>query len=159
MSLEIANKWFETRKIDADITLLWEPHVVALYRCNIWHIRGTKQDLLVDSGLGVIGLRNAAKNLFEHTTIALATHSHVDHTGCFHEFDVRAAHPAEADRFILDAASSLRVDQMPDKFLNYLESVGYGITSEYLITALPDKNFDIEGWRQTGANPTWLVNE
>lgn len=159
MSLEVAESWFEKRKIDADITLLWEPHVVSLYRCNIWHIRGQERDLLIDSGMGVCSLRAAAKSLFEHPTIALATHSHVDHTGCFHEFQERAAHPAEADRFVLDAATSLRVDNMPEEFRCYLDRVGYGITSEYLITALPDAKFPIDSWQQIGANPTWIVDE
>jgi hypothetical protein len=31
----IADRWFEIRRIDDDITLLWEPHVVPLLRCNI----------------------------------------------------------------------------------------------------------------------------
>ena len=40
MPVEIADRWFETRRIDDDITLLWEPHVVPLLRYNIWHVRG-----------------------------------------------------------------------------------------------------------------------
>ncbi len=35
MSLKVAENWFEQRKVDEDITLLWEPHVVPLDRCNI----------------------------------------------------------------------------------------------------------------------------
>ena len=159
MSLRIADKWFEQRKIDADITLLWEPHVVPFARCNIWHIHGRERDLLIDSGIGVFNLRDAAKNLFEHQTIALATHSHYDHTGCFHEFDVRAAHVAEAEHFMTDALTSLCTDHVPVDLRNYLDRVGYGITSEYLITAIPEENFPLDNWRQTGASPTWLVDE
>ena len=95
MSLPVAATWFERSNIDADITLLWEPHVALVDRCNIWHVRGRERDLLVDSGLGVRSLRQAARDLFEKPVIAVATHSHYDHTGNFHEFEVRAAHPAE----------------------------------------------------------------
>ena len=35
MGLSIADRWFETRRIDDSITLLWEPHVIRLMRCNI----------------------------------------------------------------------------------------------------------------------------
>lgn len=159
MTLKVAEYWFERRKVDEDTTLLWEPHVVPLDRCNIWHIRGRDRDLLVDSGLGVCSLRTAAAELFGQQTIALATHSHYDHTGCFHEFEQRAAHPAEKNEFTSDVLTSLRVDDIPPDFLRYLERVGYGLTSEYLITALPSENFALDSWRQTSAQPTWLINE
>ena len=40
MSFQIADTWFEKNQIDGDITLIYEPHVVPMVRCNIWHIRG-----------------------------------------------------------------------------------------------------------------------
>jgi glyoxylase-like metal-dependent hydrolase (beta-lactamase superfamily II) len=159
MSLQVADTWFERRMIDDGITLLWEPYVVPLDRCNIWHIRGRDRDLLIDSGLGVCSLRTAASELFEHQTISLATHSHYDHTGCFHEFELRAAHQAEKNEFTNEALASLRVDTIPEDILVYLDRVGYGLTTEYLITALPEENFPIDTWRQTAASPTWLIDE
>ncbi len=45
-ALPIANTWFERTKIDASITLLWEPYVIPLMRCNIWHVRGRDRDLV-----------------------------------------------------------------------------------------------------------------
>ena len=51
--------------MDDDVTLLWEPHVDPLIRCNIWHVRGRDRDLLVDTGLGIASLHDAAKHLFE----------------------------------------------------------------------------------------------
>ena len=159
MTLKVAENWFERRNVDEDITLMWEPYVVPLARCNIWHIRGRDRDLLIDSGMGVSSLRTAARDLFEHQTIALATHSHFDHTGCFHEFEQRIAHPIEKNEFSSDSLTSLRVDAIPDEELRYLDRVGYGLTSEYLITALPSEDFPIDSWRQTPAVPTWLVEE
>ena len=159
MRLPVATNWFNRKKIDQDITLLWEPHVVELDRCNIWHIRGRDRDLLIDSGLGVASLRNAARDLFEHDTIAVATHSHYDHTGCFHEFSTRAAHSSEQFDFTKEALKSLRVDSIPADIRAYLDRVGYGLTSEYLITALPEHNFNPDLWQQTAAAPTWLLEE
>ncbi|WP_158967447.1 hypothetical protein [Paraglaciecola sp. L3A3] len=52
MCLTVKPYWFSRKKIDHDMTLLWEPHVVAFARCNIWHIRGRDRDLLIDSGMG-----------------------------------------------------------------------------------------------------------
>ncbi len=39
------------------------------------------------------------------------------------------------------------------------DRVGYGLTSEYLITALPCENFPLDSFRQTAAQPTWLIDE
>jgi hypothetical protein len=39
MTLQIAERWFEEKHIGDGITLLWEPHVIPLMRCNIWHVR------------------------------------------------------------------------------------------------------------------------
>jgi hypothetical protein len=52
MALQIAERWFEEKHIGDGITLLWEPHVIPLMRCNIWHVRGRDRDLIIDSGMG-----------------------------------------------------------------------------------------------------------
>ena len=59
MTFAIAERWFERKSIDDDITLIWEPHVDPLGRCNIWHVRGSESDLLVDTGMGIAELRAA----------------------------------------------------------------------------------------------------
>ena len=74
MPVEIAERWFETQRIDDDITLLWEPHVVPLMRCNIWHVRGRDRDLLIDTGMGIASLAEATRHLIDKPVIAVATH-------------------------------------------------------------------------------------
>src|SRR5215831_12006958 len=78
MTIEIAQRWFETKRIDDDITLLWEPHVVSLMRCNIWHVRGRDRDLMIDTGMGIASLREAARHLLDKSVTAVATHVHAD---------------------------------------------------------------------------------
>ena len=51
--LPIADRWFERRTVSPDLTLLTEPHVDPLLRCNIWHVRGRDRDLVIDTGLGI----------------------------------------------------------------------------------------------------------
>lgn len=98
MSLQIAHRWFDRGAIDAEVTLLWEPYVHPMLRCNIWHMRGRDRDLLVDTGMGIASLRAAAHDFFEKPLLAVATHCHLDHMGGLHEFDCRLCHPAEAER-------------------------------------------------------------
>ena len=94
--LPLTRQWFDRRCVDDDITLLWEPHVIELMRCNIWHVRGSTRDLIVDTGMGVVSLSEELSDLIDKPVIAVATHGHADHIGSHHEFDDVVAHPAEA---------------------------------------------------------------
>jgi len=51
--LPIADRWFERTRIDDATTLMAEPHVVPLMRCNIWYVKGRDHDLIVDTGMGL----------------------------------------------------------------------------------------------------------
>ncbi|HLQ36994.1 MAG TPA: MBL fold metallo-hydrolase [Planctomycetota bacterium] len=96
MTLPIAERWFEHQRIDAAITRLWEPHVVPLMRCNIWHVRGRDRDLVIDTGMGIASLVAAMQQLLDKPVTAVATHGHGDHIGGHHEFDDCIAHALEA---------------------------------------------------------------
>jgi glyoxylase-like metal-dependent hydrolase (beta-lactamase superfamily II) len=159
MSLPVADRWFERREIDADLTLLWEPHVHPLLRCNIWHVRGRDADLLVDTGLGVAPLRQAARDLFDKTLVAVATHAHADHVGGLHEFDHRLIHEAEAqsaasgrDGYSLDLA-----DYSPAARAG-LAAAGYDI-SDGLLTAAPHTGYSPAAHVLKGAEPTRILVE
>src|SRR5260221_9616156 len=84
MTLPIAERWFEQQRIDAAITRLWEPHVVPLMRCNIWHVRGRDRDLVIDTGMGIASLVAAMQQLLDKPVTAVATHGHGDHIGGHH---------------------------------------------------------------------------
>jgi len=92
-----AKDWYRTRVIGDGITFIDEPYIQAFYRCNIWHIRGRDRDMLVDSGMGVVSLKQWVPLVTERALTAVASHTHFDHIGCHHEFDNRCVHRAEAD--------------------------------------------------------------
>lgn len=89
--------WYRIRRVSDGITFIDEPHIQEFYRCNIWHVRGRDRDLLVDSGMGVVSLRNWVPLVTERPLTAVASHTHFDHIGCHHEFDDRCVHRAEAE--------------------------------------------------------------
>lgn len=97
MQIATAESWYETRSLDDGVTHIWEPHIKPFYRCNIWHVRGRDRDLLVDSGMGVVSLRQQVGVLAGRPVLAVASHTHFDHIGAHHEFAERAVHRAEAD--------------------------------------------------------------
>lgn len=159
MTLKVADQWFERTRIDEAITLLTEPAVHPLLRCNIWHVRGRDRDLVVDTGLGVASLTAAAADLFGADILAVATHAHMDHMGGFHEFEQRAIHAAEAGA-AESAAENLPLDvgAYNEQDLAWFTSIGYDVSAG-LLTAVPCTGFDLAGHAMVGAAPTRTLVE
>ncbi|QYK41353.1 MAG: MBL fold metallo-hydrolase [Paracoccaceae bacterium] len=88
--------WWRMRPGSDGLTLIDEPMVHEWYRCNIWHVRGRDRDMMVDSGMGVVSLRDWVPLVTERPLEAVASHTHFDHIGCHHEFPCRSCHAAEA---------------------------------------------------------------
>lgn len=158
MTLRIAGRWYERRRIDDGITLLWEPHVTPLMRCNIWHMRGRDRDMLVDTGLGVASLRDAARELFEKPVTAVATHTHSDHIGSHHEFEERVVHRLEARDLAEPYTMPLDTRGMGGGLLDSLHRAGYDVPA-MLIDALPHEGYDPESYAIRPAPPTRTVEE
>ena len=78
--------WFSTQTLDGDIWCLSEPHVTRFMQSNIWFLRGTTADLLVDAGNGIAPLRPALPAHDPARLIVVATHAHADHVGGMAEF-------------------------------------------------------------------------
>jgi len=159
MTLPLSTHWFERKSVDDDITLLWEPHVVELMRCNIWHVRGRDRDLVVDTGLGVMSLVDELQDLVDKSVTAVATHGHGDHIGSHHEFNDVLAHPAEADQLWTDPMETLDpLIAWGQTALTEIQASGYELTHPYFVTALP-AGVTIEGFRQTPAKVTRHIEE
>lgn len=159
MGFPTAARWFERRSLDHGITLIWEPHVIELMRCNIWHVRGRDRDLVIDTGMGVASLVGEMQELLDRPATAVATHGHGDHIGSHHEFDDVIAHPAEADDITNPMLDSLNiVEAWGRETVDSLARAGYEITDDFFVNALPT-GMVLEGFRQQPARVTRLVDE
>lgn len=159
MGLPIAERWFERRTIDDRITLLWEPHVAPLMRCNIWHVAGTSRDLIVDTGMGVASLVDELQDMLDKPVTAVATHSHGDHVGGHHEFDDVLVHPAEADEMQRPGLTSLDpVEAWGIEAIQGLRDAGYEWDDPQFVTALP-AGVAFEGFVQQPPRVTRLIDE
>jgi glyoxylase-like metal-dependent hydrolase (beta-lactamase superfamily II) len=157
--LPVADHWFERTRIDDAITLLIEPHVNALLQCNIWHLRGRDRDLLIDTGLGVASLAEAAADLFAADLLAIATHAHTDHVGSMYEFGQRAIHAAEVDTISnISGALNLDVDEADEATLAMIDGWGYDIRGG-LVTAIPYEGFELNGPARHPAPPTRVLED
>lgn len=97
MQRAAAESWYRVRPVGDAVSLIDERFIRAFYRCNIWHVRGRDRDLLVDSGMGVVSLREHVPLVSGRPLVAVASHTHFDHIGGHFEFDERLVHAAEAD--------------------------------------------------------------
>jgi len=143
MGIRIVDRWFERKRIDDAITLLFEPHVDPFLRCNIWHVHGRDRDLLVDTGLGLASLRDEIADLLDHALVAVATHVHYDHAGSLHEFVDRRIHRLEqAQMADYREIQWLRREEFPEPVREMLADIGIPLDDALLIDALPEPGFD-----------------
>lgn len=105
--------WYRTRRLDDDVTWIDEPFIREAYRCNIWHVRGRERDLLVDSGWGVVSLREYVPLVTEKPLLAVASHTHFDHIGGHHVFAERWVHGGEA----VPLAAPTRLNTLVEPYL------------------------------------------
>ncbi|WP_108658751.1 MBL fold metallo-hydrolase [Acuticoccus kandeliae] len=139
-----AKDWYRVTRFGDDVSLIDEPHIKPFYRCNIWHVRGRERDLLVDSGMGVVSLREHVPLVTEKKLLAVASHTHFDHIGSHHEFPERLAHPAEAE--IL--AHPTRAATLADPY-----------ATDEMFTEMPPLPYSSEEYSVRGAAPTRLLED
>ena len=158
-TLDIARRWFDFERLSDGVTRIWEPHVIRVMQCNIWHVQGRERDLLIDTGMGVASLREAAAVIFEKRLAAVATHTHLDHVGSLHEFPERIVHAAEAERLTRRSENfSMVRDDHPIEYIAGLQRAGYEV-GPCFITALPRDDFELRRFACPPAPATRIVQE
>lgn len=159
MKVAVGN-WFAREPVDELIWRLWEPFVDPFARCNIWFVHGRDHALLVDTGLGVASLHEAARDLFEQPTLALATHYHFDHTGSLHEFTERLAHKAGVSYLATPGAigGALRRDAFSASTLEKYLAAGYEVPDD-LLDAWPEADFEPDTYEVRSCAPTRVLDD
>ncbi|WP_290787021.1 MBL fold metallo-hydrolase [Halomonas sp.] len=138
-------EWYATRSVGDAVTHIEEPFIQAFYRCNIWHVRGRDRDMLVDSGMGVVSLREWVPLVTERPLTAVASHTHFDHIGCHHEFDERVVHRAEAEILAQPGRRATLADPyVSDDIFERLPPVPFAATT-YAVKAAPATRLVEEG--------------
>lgn len=159
MTLPVAERWFHRESFADGVTLLSESFVDPFARCNVWHVRGRDRDLVIDTGLGVRSLREAAADLFGHAVTAVLTHSHFDHIGGAYEFSSRIAHVDEVDELARPAGfRGLTARALGDELVERLRSAGYTVPEQFL-TALPHADFPVDDYAVRSAPLTATVRD
>ena len=157
----VAASWYSRLDLPDGVTRFWEPHVHPLEQANFWHVRGRDRDLLIDSGMGIVPVRTSFPDLFDgRETIAVATHTHIDHIGAVHEFAHRWVHAAEARQMEHPrGVTTLVCADISPAMAESFVAAGYPPFDELLIDALPHADYDPYAYRLQGAAPTRLLGD
>ncbi|XP_062874239.1 metallo-beta-lactamase domain-containing protein 2 [Trichomycterus rosablanca] len=100
-----ATDWYAHKSLENGMFWIQERFYESGNRANIWLIRGSHQDVLVDAGLGLRSLPEyiGSKGLLgegskrKNPLLAIGTHVHFDHSGGLHQFQQVGVHEAEVD--------------------------------------------------------------
>lgn len=104
-----ALEWYAHKSLGDGIFWIQERFYESGNRANIWLVRGSEQDVVIDTGLGLRSLpeylyssgllqdRGAKEDSACRPLLAVATHVHFDHSGGLYQFDRVAVHHAEAE--------------------------------------------------------------
>eukprot|EP00741_Cyanophora_paradoxa_P020693 tig00021290_g19973.t1 len=153
-SADSGRSWFRTQPVPGvdGVLRIDEPHYFAGNRANVYLLRGTSLDLLVDSGLGVCNLREylVASRLIDadpdpavdgarrRPLLCVCTHIHFDHSGGLADFDEVAVHSDEAEA--LSAADQVRtVTWMADDQFAAPPSPGFRASSYRVRPVKPER--------------------
>ena len=136
--------WYRIRRLGDDITLIDEPWIHAYYRCNIWHVRGRDRDMLVDTGMGVVSLREAVPLVTERPLTAVASHTHYDHIGGHHEFADRVVHRDEAELLAGPTRENTLAEYVEDGIFDRLPPRPYASTT-YAVKGAPATRIVADG--------------
>ena len=159
-TLPVADRWYVHDELEPGIHRWFEPHCCWLMRANIFLIKGSTHDLMVDTGTGVNRLRPVVQPYLDKPLIIFTTHTHRDHIGGHHEFpDAEILiHPAEADLLRKPVFSPLHFDSFTEEHRARLRKRGLD-TRGALIDALPYEGYDVYAYKVIGVEPTRLVED
>ena len=141
-----ADQWYRLESKSDGVTLIEEPFIKPFYRCNIWHVAGRDADLLVDSGMGVVSLREHVPLVRrgDKPILCAASHTHFDHIGAHAEFEHRLVHWLEADLL----AQPTRANTLAESYV-----------SRDIFTKLPPGDFDPKTYAVPPAPPTRVLED
>jgi len=151
-------EWWVTRRVGEGVTLVTEPHVHPLLRCNVWHVEGRATDLVIDTAMGIRPLRPLVERELAGGVLAVATHSHSDHVGGLHEFKDRVIHSAEAADVEAAGLASLEAEHYPASVLDPYRDAGYEF-GELFVDAVPDGGIGATVYEVTAAPATRIVED
>ncbi len=140
----VAEHWYAIKPLDSKVVWIREIHVDPYVAGDIWLLRGSRRDLVVDNGMGIVPPLPVIEALATKPVVAIALNCYFDHAGGWYNFAERLCHPLDAEA-LADPSEESR-------------SAHAYLTDESL-SALPRPGYATSDYKMQGATPTELVEE
>jgi glyoxylase-like metal-dependent hydrolase (beta-lactamase superfamily II) len=157
--LPVIHRWFAAEDGGDGVTRLIETHVDPFLESNVFHVRGSERDLVVDAANGIGALRPSIDALGDgRPTIAVVTHAHFDHVGGLHEFEDRRCHRADANMPNPAPLRLLRRD-FPEWLVDDFAWYDSPLPETVALKGVPYEGFDPGGWATPAVTATSFLGE
>jgi len=140
----VAEVWYSIEPYEDSILRFRESHIDSYAVGDLWLVRGSERDLVVDTGSGIVPPALLVEAVAGKPVTAVALNASYDHAGGWHSFSDRACHP-------LDAPDLEAPDAEEDGVNDYL--------NDDTLWALPWAGYRVEDYENSGAMPTRLVED
>jgi glyoxylase-like metal-dependent hydrolase (beta-lactamase superfamily II) len=157
--LPVVHPWFGAEDAGGGVTRVIETHVDPFLESNVWHVRGSERDLVVDAANGIGPLRPAIDALGDgRPVVAVVTHAHFDHVGGLHEFEDRRCHRADAE---MPSPAGLRLmrEDFPAWLVEDFEYYDSPVPEIVAVSGVPHRGFDPAPWTTPLTEATSFVDE
>ncbi len=140
----VAEFWYAIQPQGDGIIRFSEIYVDPYAVGDIWLVRGSERDLVVDTGSGIVPPAPIVEAVSAKPILAVALNCDYDHAGGWHSFAERVCHRLDAPALIDPRMETSLVSQY--------------LTDEAL-SALPWAGYATAGYRMVGAEPTRLLED
>jgi glyoxylase-like metal-dependent hydrolase (beta-lactamase superfamily II) len=156
--------WFQVAELEPGVHVVAEPGHV-----SSWLVRGSERSMLLDTGLGLVSVREAITPAAKGDVVVVNSHSHFDHVGGNAEFGERLIHEL-GERLVAEPvprelleAYALICDGLEARFQTLLaRDRGDGwflVGPDEIVRPWPPAGVDLDAWRIEPPPPTGLLRD
>ena len=136
--------WYAIQPQGDDIIRFGEIHADPYAVGDIWLVRGSERDLVVDTGSGIVPPAPIVEAVSGKPVLAVALNCYYDHAGGWHSFAERACHLLDGPALI----DPIEENSLVSKYL-----------TDEALSALPRAGYSTADYRMVGAEPTRLLED
>lgn len=144
MAKPVVEFWYAIQPQGDGIIRFNEIHIDPYAAGDIWLVRGSQRDLVVDTGSGIVPPAPVIEGVCGKPVLAVALNCYYDHAGGWHSFAERACHPMDAVLLADPTDENAQVSK-------YL--------TEETLWALPRAGYSAADYRMVGAEATRLLED
>ncbi len=147
----VAEVWYAVEPYEDGILRFRELNIDSYAVGDMWLVRGSERDLVVDTGSGIVTPAPLIEAVAGKPVTAVTLNASYDHAGGWHSFSDRTCHTLDAaDLEHPDAEIAAVNDYLNDETLWSLPWTGYQVLDYTMTAATPTRLIDDGDWFDLG---------